>query len=229
MRVVATAELLSLVRFYSDMADATTRATDDEVKRELDFGMDKYWNLLTKRLAWVEIKEYQFTGTNTFTYVMPAHGRTISVDIQNGEYWVPLHRADPFMAAYRGRAEYPIEYCEYSTGETQTVRLYAKQSEDMTGKTFRLRYFTRPPYPSLGETDDGVNFPSGWEEIPVLWAAIRLLARDQEDSSQLMALLQDAIGRMEQECDNLDIYQGVKAKGGSQGGVFWSGVRGTYQ
>lgn len=204
--------MIALVRFYSNTRNATTRFTDDDIKRALDYGMAKYWNLLTKRMTWLYVQTQEITVlANTSTYSVNSHGRTISVEIQTGDTWMAVHRADLFSADQRKLAAYSLEYSEFATAFGQSIALHTRSLP--VGKKIRIRYIGPYPRPSAGQMGDGFEFPSGWEEIPVLWAAIRIMAVDQEDFSLLKTLLDDAIERMSQECDNLDVYQGIKTQG----------------
>lgn len=219
MNLVMPADLVSLVRFYADIEDATDRFTDADVERELDYGMARYWNLIQKRLTWNYITLYEFTTTaNNATYTMPMHGRTISVERQVGQRWRPVKRAEAFMADQMNVTKHRVEYSEYINGTTQHLKLHAKTIP--AGHVYRLRYLAGAPRLSAGDMDDGLLFPSGWEEIPALCAAIRILAVDQEDNSLLKTQLDDAIARMDQECDNLDVYQKVTSPGMVAGGFY---------
>lgn len=216
--------MINLVRFYSNTRKATTRFTNDDVLRALDYGMAKYWNLLTKRMTWLYVQEQEITLTaNTHTYGVNDHGRTISVEMQTGDTWKAVHRADLFSADQRAIAQYVMEYTESATASGQSITIHCRSVP--VGKKIRVRYIGPYPKPSAGALQDGYNFPSGWEEIPALWAAIRLMAVDQEDFSLLKTLLDDAIERMSQECDNLDVYQGIKTQGMKPDAFYGYGAR----
>jgi len=212
MHELTEAEMIALVRFYSNTKNATTRFTDADILRELDYGMAKYWNLLTKRMTWLYVQTHEITVVaNTTTYGVIDHGRTISVEIQTGDTWKAIHRADLFAADQRNIAQYSLEYSEFATAFGQSIVLHTRSLP--VGKKIRIRYIGPYPRPSADALQDGFDFPSVWEEIPALWAAIRIMAVDQEDFSLLKTLLDDAIERMNQECDNLDVYQGIKTQG----------------
>lgn len=202
------AELRALVRFYTDTESELAKFPDATIDIHLDFGLQCYHAALVRTMNWVQIKEYEFTSTTASSYAMPLHYKTVGVDLKVGtDRWVPLRRGNMFSAAhlptdYRGRAQ----YSEYLLNETQYVVLHRKSQ--VAGQVYRLRYIA-PSRTITGEPtpDYDYLFPNGWEEIPALEAAIRLLAKEKEDDTQLRALLVSAYTRMDAEASTADIYQ----------------------
>lgn len=71
------------------------------------------------------------------------------------------------------------------------------------GGQFRIKYLpNRPPLEANTDTFDGVN---GWEEAAILWAAIQIKAKLDQDSSsfqQLLANYEERIEAMKQDRDS---------------------------
>jgi hypothetical protein len=208
------AELRALVRFYTDTESELAKFPDAAIDIQLDFGLQCYHAALVRTMNWVQVKEYEFTTTTASSYSMPLHYKTVGVDMKVGsDRWVPLRRANMFSAPHlpsdkRGRAQ----YSEYLLDESQYVVLHRRTQ--VAGQVYRLRYIA-PSRTITGEPtpDFDYLFPNGWEEVPVLEAAIRLLAKQKEDDGQLRALLAAAYARMDAEASTADIYQRPTAPG----------------
>lgn len=211
------AELRALVRFYTDKVNDTARFPDADIDIQLDFGLQCYHAALTKTMNWVEVRSYEFTTTSANTYAMPLHYKTVAVDIKSGDKWVPCRRANMFQAGHIKRdstngGRRRARYSEHIENDDQILTLH--RHEATVGDVYRLRYI--PPSRTItGEQppDYQYLFPNGWEEVPVLEAAIRILARDKEDDTQLRALLASAYLRMDAEASTSDIFQRPTAVG----------------
>lgn len=215
MREITIAEMQRMVRFYADYKNAEIRADNSEINRELDYGMNKYWAMMLRRLSWLYVSSQDITLTGAASYASNARERTVAIEIVTGSSTRPIHRANPFAAPYKGASEYGLEYTEQIVYHPFAHNIHLHGTLPTAG-TMRVRYIPLMPRPSLlADPDDFIYFPSGWEEIPTLWAAIRLLARDHENTDGLMMLYNDAVSRMNEEADTLDMFQSSKVLGGS--------------
>lgn len=202
------AQLRALVRFYTDTQSELAKFPDAELDIQLDFALQCYHAALVRTMNWVQVKEYEFTTTTASDYSMPLHYKTVGVDMRSGtDKWLPCRRANMFSAAHtpsdkRGRPQ----YSEYILEESQMLVLHRRTQ--VAGQVFRLRYIA-PSRTITGEADPDYDylFPNGWEEVVALEAAIRLLAKQKEDDSQIRALLAAAYTRMDAEASTADIFQ----------------------
>lgn len=214
-------QLRALVRFYTDTLQDLNKFPDADIDAQLDIGLQCYHAALCRSMTWIYPESYEFTttangsppsGTNPNIYSVPLHYRTIAVERKGGNNrWYPQHRANLFTSSREegtsvGRPFPKARYHEFIHGETQYIQLY--RPESTAGVTYRIRYIA-PSRTITGEPTPDLNylFPNGWEEVPVLEAAIRLLAVDKENDEQLYKLLDRAYKRMELESSSSDIFQ----------------------
>jgi hypothetical protein len=132
---------------------------------------------------------YTFTtdGINQF-FALPTSGseqlcfKLLGVDVQVSagiSQWIALR---PFAFADRNRAAFP---------NTQIPQ---------AGQTVRLLYVPYPTLPSVdASTIDGCN---GWEEFVVLDAAMKMMAKEESDTSVLMARRAKLEERLNSEIEN---------------------------
>lgn len=201
------AELISLVRFYTDTAGAAVRFPDADIKLQLDIGMACYWAQLAKTMCLIDVVSASYSITTASQYTVANHSKLIAVELQVGDKWVPLKRANLFtveMDKQSGAMYYSL-HLNVNAASTTTLTLHRKNNT--AGGTFRIRYIVPAPQPSAGDMDDGWGFCNGWEEVPCLEAAIRLLAKDKESDTHLRALLDKAYERMANEAQEADIFQ----------------------
>ncbi len=104
----------------------------------------------------------------------------------------------------------------------------------ITGSTLQLWY--APTLTPLASDSDAVtNLQPGWEELIELDAAIKMLIKSQQDTTQLEAMKQEAAGRLKLAATNrdaaapgtvVDVYgpgSGFGGMGGTDGGLFGGG------
>lgn len=218
------AQLRDLVRFYTDTASDTNRFTDAQVDIQLDFGLQCYHAALCRSMTWMKVQSYEFTTAANVSdiYAMPLHFRTIAVERKSGQRWFAVGRANVFTSPrVKGAATSPrpsVTYHEYVQDETQYLQLF--RAEEAAGVVYRLRYVA-PSRTITGEADPDFDylFPNGWEEVVALEAAIRLLAADKEDDTQLGRLLERAYRRMESESSTADVFQRPTIPGAHELGI----------
>lgn len=207
------AQLRSLVQFYTDTESDQNRFTPAQIDIQLDIGLQCYHAALCRSMTWMRVQEHEFTTAANVSdiYAMPLHYKTIAVERSSGSRWYPVRRANIFTsprvkgatATRNARGE---TYHEYISNETQYVQLF--RATETAGITYRLRYVA-PSRTITGEPtpDYDYLFPNGWEEVVALEAAVRLLAADKEDDSQVGKLLERAYKRMEMESSTSDMFQ----------------------
>lgn len=201
-------QLRAMVRFYTDKGSDTTRFPDADIDIYLDIGLQCYHAALVRTMNWVEVKTHEFTSTALDSYTVPLHYKTVGVDVKRGEEWFPVRRANMFKSGHVWTMDDDVrgQYSEAIVNDSQTLFLHRRTAT--AGTTYRLRYIA-PSRTVTGEPvpDDQYLFPNGWEEIPCLEAAKRLMAKDKEDDTQIRALLVEAYARMDAEASTADIFQ----------------------
>lgn len=217
MRTMTLAEMVTGVRFYSDTGFATARVSDAQIQEELWYGMQAYYSLLDKHLIWLDTEIYTFTGTSATRYEIPHPHRLFSVDCQGANGWTMLRRS---AGAYGDRTSGQRYTIEYSVGvpfssvtytrSTTYLTLHPLTEGRQTGRSFRVRYI-RSLTQAQCLPSTGIAFPNAWEEIPILWAAMRVLARNKEDFSGIKFLFEAAVARINSEASSLEIYQAPQA------------------
>lgn len=224
MYLKTPAELITLVRFYTDTANATTRFPDADIELQLDIGMACYWAQLTRAMTLVEVDSASYNITTATEYAVAVHQKIVSVELQSGDRWIPIKRANLFTVEndkWAGGMYYSVHF-EGSAAATPYVTLHRKS--DTAGGVFRVRYIPPAPQLSAGDMDDGWGFMQGWEEIPCLEAAIRLMAKDKESDAHLRKLLEDAYQRMASEAGDVDIFQRPTSAGTIRDDM-WAGAK----
>lgn len=221
------AQLIALVRFYTDTAGAAVRFPDADIKLMLDIGMACYWSQLAKSMCLVDV-QYTSTAITTSTeYQVPAHSKLLGVEKLVGTKYVPIRRANLFtveMDKQSGQWFYSEHIDGTSYTSTQSLILHRK--ENVAGGYFRIKYLPPVPNVTAGDLNAGWGFINGWEEVPVLEAAIRLLAKDKEDDTHLRRLLDKAYERMASEANESDVFQRPTATGTikeDQWAGYWDG------
>lgn len=217
MRTMTLAELITGVRFYADLAYAKARLTDAQITEELWYGMQSYYSLLDKHLIWLDSETYAITGTSATRYEIPHPHRLISVDCQSGSEWYALRKVSGAFGERTTGQRYSIEYSigvpygAVTYDRTKTyLTLHCKTDGKQLGKSFRVRY-VRSMTQAQVLPSTGIAFPNGWEEVPILWAALRCLARNKEDFSGVKFLFEAAVGRINSEASSLEVYQAHQA------------------
>lgn len=219
------AELISLVRFFTDTSGAAVRFPDADVKLMLDVGMACYWAQLAKSMCLVDVKSQSVTITTSTEYTVNAHSKLIAVEKLVGTKYVPIRRANLFTVE-NDKQSGQWFYSEHmaATAGVATQHIVLHRRENTAGGTFRIRYLAKSPQMSAGDMDDGWGFINGWEEIPALEAAVRLLAKDKESDTHLRVLLDKAYERMANEAGESDIFQRPTNPGAIRD-EHWAGVK----
>lgn len=201
-------QLIALVRFYTDTAGADRRFPDADIKLMLDVGMACYWSQLAKSMCLVDVQSQSVAITTATEYAVNAHSKLIAVEKLVGDKYVPIRRANLFTVENDKQSGqwYYSEHMDATEGvATQSIVLYRR--ENTAGGYFRMRYIAPAPNVTANDMNTGWGFINGWEEVPVLEAAIRLLAKDKEDDTHLRKLLDRAYERMANEASESDVFQ----------------------
>lgn len=202
------AQLITLVRFYTDTAGAATRFPDADIKLMLDVGMACYWSQLAKSMCLVDIQAQSVAITTATEYAVTAHSKLIAVEKLVGDKYIPIRRANLFTVESDKQSGqwFYSEHMDATEGvATQSIVLHRRSND--AGGYFRMRYIAAAPNVTAGDMNTGWGFINGWEEVPVLEAAIRLLAKDKEDDTHLRKLLDRAYERMANEASESDVFQ----------------------
>ncbi len=151
----------------------------------------------------------QFTSTGASSYTLTASPVSITnfyklrgLDIQDGGRWTSLK---PFMFNERNRAR---EYVGLTLSERHRYRLmggavvFETNNPPPTGSVLRLWYVPLPAtLTNDSDTFDGVN---SWEEYVVVDAAIKMLRKEESDTSLLLRQKAELKLRIEQMAPNRD-------------------------
>lgn len=228
MRDMTLAELTTSVRFHAGLAFATAKVSDAQIAEELWYGMQVYLSLLSKHMIWTDVETATFTGTSATRYSITHPHRLISVDCRSATTggWSPLRKSSLFFGDRTDGQRYSIEYSigvpysdvTYDRSLTY-LTLHPKIEGQQLGKSFRVRYVRTLTQAQLLPST-GIAFPNGWEEVPILWAAIRCLARNKEDFSGTKFLFEAAVSRINAEASSLEYFQAQRA-GDSRPEVFY--------
>jgi hypothetical protein len=208
------AQLVSLVRFYTDTAGAAVRFPDADIKLMLDIGMACYWSQLAKSMCLADVQSQTVSITTATTYTVNSHSKLIAVELLVGDRYVPIRRANLFTVEndkQSGVMYYSEHISAVAAAATQHIVLHRKSNT--SGGSFRIRYLKPAPNVTAGDLGAGWGFINGWEEVPVLEAAIRLLAKDKESDAHLRVLLDKAYERMANEASESDMFQRPTAVG----------------
>jgi hypothetical protein len=84
----------------------------------------------------------------------------------------------------------------------QGNKIVIKPVPTTSGQYFRILY--NPAFVDLVADDDEFDFVSGWEELPVIDAAIKALTKEESPTDSLMIQKQMLIKRIEEAAENRD-------------------------
>lgn len=177
-RSFTVAQLRTKARRRADQ-ETTARITDDELNDYLSSAYTELYEYLAKAgLAYFESTQ-AITSTGVATVALPAdHFQTIGVDYQlDTQRWVEL-------ANLQGQER---NLFNQAGSRSLAYRLVGGSlvfyPTPPTGQVYRHIYVPAPADLTLdAQTVDGV---SGWEELIVINAAIRCLAKDESDTAPL--------------------------------------------
>lgn len=187
-----------------------SRFVDDttEIHPAINRGIRRVWKLLTdgdsdRGLVITTLA----TTTGTTMYDLPARFmriRGLDVALGNGRYReiLPFALQERNLQA-RGRPRYRV----IGNGvDGEDCQLWIEP--DPGTATYRLLYVEAPP--PLVADDDEFDGIIGFEEYPILWAAIQMRIKAQEDSSREEARLKEIEAEIIDEAARRDVSGNVK-------------------
>lgn len=199
-RLVALSEIRDRIRWTTDTESDTLRVTDARLNALINEGIAELHDKLIS--GWGEAhtfaREPITLAVGTLTYNLPANFyKMAGVQYQDSNIW---YRAEPLQAAemdtyLNGLARLEPLPLRYAITNDLATRAAARIDfiPVIPSRTLAyVNYWLTPPTLTL-DTDELDGF-AGFEEYVVLWVSIRVLNRDEQDSSQLQVQLaqQDA-------------------------------------
>lgn len=167
---------------------------------------DELYDLLVRKFNDRFVTSYAFsTVAGTESYPLPADFYGLrGVDLQvDGVHWQTLK---PFNFANRNALRNaPAAHLPWHTNARYWLKGSVLTILPVPSSIIAATLWYIPARPQMADTSDSFDFgPGGWEEYVVIDAAIRALAKEESDTSQLMAEKAAIIDRINRSAANRD-------------------------
>lgn len=209
MATVTLTTLRSLVREQADMTGSTfitdaAASVDSFINR----GIQKLHDIVIQKVPnqyFVSSSNYT-TTSGTSLYALPSDFyRLLGVDLQVGVEMVDLRRFD-FKERNSKKLTFNAGMIPEYMLEGSYVRLYPAPAGAYSGVIWYI-----PVATVLSSGSDSVNYPNGWEEIVVLYAAMLARIKEESDITELKQLFDEKVASVVDVAENRDSGEPAQA------------------
>jgi hypothetical protein len=200
------ATLRARVRQTADMVNSTF-ISDAEINLWINLGLSELHDLLvTKFEDYLESSKTQIITAGTSDYALPTDFlKLLTCGFVDGEYTIPMKRvmnSERGYYYYATASNYPVAYRIIGSN----IRVFPANCAGT------IVYTYVPQFTSLAADGTLVNqaIPNGWEELAVLDAAIRCLAKEESDVRTLMAMKDRLMFRINEAASRRDTHQSYR-------------------
>lgn len=202
-RLVSLQTIRERARWYSDTENDTLRVTDSALNSLINQGIAELHDKLIA--SWGDAHT---TKTAAFATVVNQSHYNLAADFykmagvqaKRDGIWYRLTPFQPterakFWNAIDQKARIPLQYSLTFDSTDRTIQQIELQPTPWAIENVIYTYYMTPP--ELAADADELDGFAGFEEYVALWAAIRCMMRDEQDSSALQSLFAQQSARID--------------------------------